>query len=442
MTAPYKTKAAAKRPSSKSRDSKPRATAQPETKADTAEWAARRLDEVMMARLGLGGSVTEEEAKPSSKKRKAKAGPPVAAARDTKTKKKKVEAEEEEQEEEQPHSFETEQVDGKPFGYSIFEKWLAVGGAESESDDSDDEAETGSWGEDNGEDYEDEDEDADEVDSDQEDFQSDDEFTGLTGGDSEDEEEEEGTSPQPSSLGPQVIVFQDAVRSTETQSALLASTSQNTKSAYRAFMSSSIKKQTSSAKPPKKLSAREAEQETLDLQHDRDLADLLRTSKLVEQFTTSELTGADRRAHMRDKVVALGGKAAKLKIPRQIQMGMDVKERQRGAQRLQEAKDLGTYHAKFKTQIMGAQGQKDLAAKTDRIKERVKHRSRGIDGGFGSFRNGTLHVGKDEMERVEKMGKKPARGGGGGGGRGRGGGGRGGGRGGRSSGKKPTKIRR
>ncbi|KAI8590419.1 hypothetical protein BDZ88DRAFT_102752 [Geranomyces variabilis] len=396
----------------------------------------------MMARLGLGGSEAEEEPKPSSKKRKAKAGPPVAAARDTKKKKKKVEAEqkeEEEQEEEQPLSFETEQVDGKhgkPFGYSVFERWLAVGGAESENEDSDDKVETGSWGEDNDED------DEDEVESDQEDFQSDDEFTGVTGGDSEDEEEEEGTSPQPSSSGPQVIVFQDAVRSTEIQSGLLASTPQNTKSAYRAFMSSSIKKQTSSAKPPKKLSAREAEQETLDLQHDRDLADLLRTSKLVEQFTTSELTGADRRAHMRDKVVALGGKAAKLKIPRQIQMGMDVKERQRGAQRLQEAKDLGTYHAKFKTQIMGAQGQKDLAAKTERIKERVKHRSRGIDGGFGSFRNGTLHVGKDEMERVEKMGKKPARGGGGGGGRGRGGGGRGGGRGGRSSGKKPTKIRR
>ncbi|KAJ3145700.1 hypothetical protein HDU89_006935 [Geranomyces variabilis] len=436
MTAPYKTKAAAKRPSSKSRDFKPRASAQPETKADTAEWAARRLDEVMMARLGLGGSVAEEEPKPS-KKRKAKAGPPVAAARDTKKKKKKVEAEQEEneeQEEEQPQSPETEQVDGKPFGYGIFERWLAVGGAESENDASDDEVETGSWGEDNDE--------VDEVESDQEDFQSDDEFTGLTGGDGEDEEEEEGTSPQPSSSGPQVIVFQDAVRSSETQSALLASTPQNSKSAYRAFMSSSIKKQTSSAKPPKKLSAREAEQETLDLQHDRDLADLLRTSKLVEQFTTSELTGADRRAHLRDKVVALGGKAAKLKIPRQIQMGMDVKERQRGAQRLQEAKDLGTYHAKFKTQIMGAQGQKDLAAKTERIKERVKHRSRGIDGGFGSFRNGTLHVGKDEMERVEKMGKKPARGGGGGGGRGRGGGGRGGGRGGRSSGKKPTKIRR
>ncbi|KAJ3161045.1 hypothetical protein HDU86_007664 [Geranomyces michiganensis] len=471
MPAPQNARPAAKRSSTRSKDSKPQGSQRLESKADTAEWAARRLEEVMMARLGLGGGGSGDAAAELSvaggKKRKAKAAPADGAAKAVKKKSKKLAKEEEGEEgeeEKDKHASLAKRTEreGKLGGnkskrdeLSLLsaddnQRWLDLSGAESENEDDDG----------NLDDYYDEDEDEDEdadgrftSDSEQ-DFQSDDEFSSRAGGLHEVEDDDDShaasnespttsspnnsTSNEQSTAGPQVIVFQDAARAPPTTSALLAST--NTKAAYRAFMSSSIKKQTTAA-PRTKLSAREAEQEQQDQQHDRDLAELLRDSKLVEQFTRNELTGADRRAHMREQVVALGGKPAKLKVPRNIQMGMDVKERARGAQRLQEAKDLGTYHSSLKTQIMGAQGQKDLKAKTDRIKERVKHRSRGIDGGFGSFRNGTLHIGKDEMERVEKMGK-PARGGGGGGGRGRGGGGGRGGRGRGSSGKKPTKIRR
>ncbi|KAI8921971.1 hypothetical protein DFJ77DRAFT_5767 [Powellomyces hirtus] len=243
-----------------------------------------------------------------------------------------------------------------------------------------------------------------------------------------------GAPPPPG--GPQVVVFQDATRN--------PTTPVGTSYERRSFMSSDIKKLAVGPDGGKKLSKKEATQEVQDQQHDRDLAELIRASKLVEQYTAAQLTGNDRRKYMASKVAELGGHVPKTKTPRAIQMGMDVKERERGAKRLQDAKDLGIYHSSLKTQIMGAQGQKDLEAKTSRIKERVKHRSRGIDGGFGSFKNGTLHIGKEDFARVEKMDK--GRGGGGRGGRGGGGGrgrgrGRGGGRGGASA-KKPTKFRR
>ncbi|KAJ3005366.1 hypothetical protein HKX48_000727, partial [Thoreauomyces humboldtii] len=193
-----------------------------------------------------------------------------------------------------------------------------------------------------------------------------------------------------------VVVFQDATS---------RSAAAGSKNDWRAFMSSDIRK-VSGEKPVQHLTKKEAEQEAEDKKHDRDLADLIKTSKLIEDHMASELTGNERRKHMAARVAELGGRTAKTRTPRAIQMGMDVKERERAARRLQDAKDLGVYHSSLKTQIMGEQGQKDLEQKTSRIKDRVKHRSRGIDGGFGSFRNGTLHVGKEDFERVEKQGKR------------------------------------
>ncbi|KAI9092690.1 hypothetical protein DFS34DRAFT_569147, partial [Phlyctochytrium arcticum] len=218
-----------------------------------------------------------------------------------------------------------------------------------------------------------------------------------------------------------VVEFKDPTRNR-------AASSNGTKGAQRAFMSSSIKKLNSDGKPTKPLSKEDEELEKEDDQHDRDLMDLLQTTKLIEEYNEDQLAGADRRRHMFSKLEGLGVKSAKPKAPRAVRYGMEQKEKERGQKRLQEAKDLGTYHANYRTQIMGEAGVKEKATNLRRIKDKVKERSRGIAGDFGKFRNGTLHLSKDEIAGVEKQaakvrGKSRGRGRGGSSGGGRGGGG-------------------
>ncbi|KAI8826773.1 uncharacterized protein EV422DRAFT_10414 [Fimicolochytrium jonesii] len=236
-----------------------------------------------------------------------------------------------------------------------------------------------------------------------------DEGSSGVGGDDDDDDDEEPATTLPglsksnsnATRDPKIVVFTDT-STTHTRST-------GSKGDWKAFMSSSIKRLSSVPKPASKLTPTEAAQEVQDVQNDRSLAELLRASKLIDDYTAATLTGRDRRRHLEQRTIALGGHKAKVNVPQQIKTGMDAAERARAAKRLQTAKELGLYHASLKTQIMGATGEKEREARTERIRERVKHRSRGVEGGFGSFRNGVLKVSKAEIESVEKTARRVAK---------------------------------
>ncbi|KAJ3245074.1 hypothetical protein HK104_007989, partial [Borealophlyctis nickersoniae] len=212
------------------------------------------------------------------------------------------------------------------------------------------------------------------------------------GEEDEDEDEDDGKGfgePPSGSKGPSVVVFNDT--SVGRQEA------PRSKADWKAFMSSEIKKVSGEVKR-RKITREEAQQDAEDDQHDRELMDLLKTTKLVEQYTSSELTGADRRKYLEKKVVELGGMPEKRKAPLPMRIGMAKKEQERAAKRVQEAKDMGLYHSSLKTQILGSTGR---AALDDKVsKKRQARTNRGIDGGFGTFKNGTLFVGQKDIAAV------------------------------------------
>ncbi|TPX72117.1 hypothetical protein SpCBS45565_g00719 [Spizellomyces sp. 'palustris'] len=326
-----------------------------------ADWAAARLEAAMMARLGFGGA--------SGRKRKAHENSSEPISKAIIAKRKKVDGIEEE----------GEDGDGESVSDEDFEPGRGSGaGSESESE-NDVEVAAGSGHV-------------------LEDMRSDDdEWDGEYDDDlEEDNDSDEDTSEQEKFLstvtatGPEVVVFQDT---SAQRSAPVGS-----KGDWKTFMSSNISKLSGEGKPTN-LTKEEADQEEQDNQHDRDLMELLKTTKLIEEYNASQLAGTDRRKYMQEKLVELGAKPAKPKAPRAIRMGMELKEKERAAKRLEEAKNMGTYHSSLKAQIMGEAGKKEKESKVKRIKERVKARSRGIDEGGGG---GEAEAGVEEEEEVEE----------------------------------------
>ncbi|RUP49962.1 hypothetical protein BC936DRAFT_140854 [Jimgerdemannia flammicorona] len=219
---------------------------------------------------------------------------------------------------------------------------------------------------------------------------------------------------------PEIVVFDG--------SSLKKPVAGNSKVEYKAFMSSKVSKLEPPPPPPPK-SVKEMEEEEKNLQNDRELQELLKTSKLLEEYQVEEMSGKERRKFTEQKLVALGVKASKgLKVPTIISLGMQQKRKEREAKELEEAKHLGLYHHTQKHLYPTG----SASAKPDGGKFR---RDRGLGMGIGKFKEGVLTLSKQDIARVE--GTVPSRGGRGGrrGGRGCGrGGGKGGGRGGRGGG--------
>ncbi|KAI9364481.1 hypothetical protein DFJ73DRAFT_809653 [Zopfochytrium polystomum] len=57
------------------------------------------------------------------------------------------------------------------------------------------------------------------------------------------------------------------------------------------------------------VTAEEEKQDREDDAHDKELMDLLKTSRLIEELTTAELSGKSRRKHLSWKLLELGAEA-------------------------------------------------------------------------------------------------------------------------------------
>ncbi|KAJ3032832.1 hypothetical protein HK097_005059, partial [Rhizophlyctis rosea] len=347
-----------------------KATSSDSTDTAAAEWAAKRLEAAMAARLGFDFGDLEPS---SSKKRKRtdfKASKPKA-------RKASPPAEEDE-------DFESISEADVDSSFVDLDEPVPKGKHVLDDMRSDDEEwDDGSGDEESGEE-DDEGEEDEEVES---------LFATLSS--SSKRGSISATPGSANAAGPTVVVFNDPSGRKE---------SSGTAADWRSFMSDKVKN-VAGERPKPKISRKEAEQDAEDDQHDRDLMDLLKTTKLVEQYTADELVGRDRRKYNQQKVIELGGKAPKAaKAPLPMRIGFKMGLERIANKKLQEAKDMGMYHSTLKTQIMGSTA---LAAKQAEQTKRSKARKdKGIDFGFGSFKNGTLHVAKSAIEAVERGPKR------------------------------------
>ena len=84
-------------------------------------------------------------------------------------------------------------------------------------------------------------------------------------------------------------------------------------------------------------------------------------------------------------------------MPLAIHKGMKEKKREREQKRLEEAKNLGLYDKSLK-HLYAPSGGKE--------KEKKRNRDPGITNGIGHMKGGTLHIGKQDLVRVQKIGGK------------------------------------
>ena len=128
--------------------------------------------------------------------------------------------------------------------------------------------------------------------------------------------------------------------------------------------------------------------------------------------------GASKK-ELRGATVGRGWGEAKVKaqdmaaMPAAMRAGMRKKEMERQDKRVELAKELGTYHPSLKrVKEVGS----DLILGTRRLEKEQRTREKGVGMGVGTFRNGTLKIGKAERERIEgsRGGKTRGRGGRGG----------------------------
>ncbi|KAI8900774.1 hypothetical protein BC833DRAFT_580480 [Globomyces pollinis-pini] len=114
--------------------------------------------------------------------------------------------------------------------------------------------------------------------------------------------------------------------------------------------------------------------------------DLLKTTKLVEQYTSSELTGKDRLNHMKKKIVELGGKPLK---PEKISLPIFIGMKKAAQDRVDKKNE-----------------------KALRPKSRKKKIDNGIIGSVGKIKNGMMKVSKKIIDAVESGGKRKKKSGG------------------------------
>ncbi|KAL0097828.1 hypothetical protein J3Q64DRAFT_1715360 [Phycomyces blakesleeanus] len=191
--------------------------------------------------------------------------------------------------------------------------------------------------------------------------------------------------------GPTVVVFDG--------SSLRKKATGESKAEKRAFMSSKISKpEPSLSAIPKPLSEKDQEEEEENDRHDKDLKELLATTKLLEEYQLEEMSGKERRKHMMAKMEALGVKAsANGKVPLAMHLGMEAKKSERQQQKLQNAKDLGLY---------------DKSTRHLYVDKKEKERSKdtGITNGIGKMKGAMLTISKNELKRVSRQGVKKAKG--------------------------------
>ncbi|EJD53822.1 hypothetical protein AURDEDRAFT_110563 [Auricularia subglabra TFB-10046 SS5] len=234
--------------------------------------------------------------------------------------------------------------------------------------------------------------------------------SGSEGGsdDESDRSEAERKSASPPRAGPRVVVF------SQNGTAERASSSVNRK----AFMSSKVSKMRAEATQSRTAEdAEDEEEEKSNTRNDILLHELVQNSLLSGALDAGDKkTPSQKRKALEGRAMELAGTVKRgrgqriLKTterghaPRRIREGMEAKEADLNAKRLEEAKNVGNYHPTIKKLFGG----------DERAPQRK--RERGLSLGVGKFVGGTLKLTPRDLAKV-----RGASGGGGRGGRGGGG---------------------
>lgn len=196
--------------------------------------------------------------------------------------------------------------------------------------------------------------------------------------------------PSKSVTAATVVVFNDPSKN---------KTLEDDKGDYKAFMSSKVAKMIA---PPR--SVQEVKEDDESRQHDVNLQDLLKTTRLLEDYDAENLIGKERKRHMKKRVAEAGLGDMKEHRPRNIAMGMMAKQDSRDRQRLQEAKELGLYHSSTKHLY------ETTLQKAKNVQKEKYRRDRGIGPGVGRFKGGVLTLSEQDIQRVQNSGTKKSNG--------------------------------
>ncbi|ORZ08415.1 hypothetical protein BCR42DRAFT_425101 [Absidia repens] len=194
------------------------------------------------------------------------------------------------------------------------------------------------------------------------------------------------TSPQ----DPKVVVFDGT--------SLYKRPTMESKMAKKAFLSGKANISDISAAVSETVTTTTKEDDDDDMENnrkDKELKELLATSKLLEEYQMDEMTGKEKRNHMLGKLDTLGFKAApNVKRSLTMHLGMEGKKKERQQQKLQEAKDTGLYDKSLKHLYVST-------------KKKQRNRDAGITNGIGKMQGATLTISQRELGKLQRQGSKP-----------------------------------
>ncbi|KAI9021282.1 hypothetical protein DFJ74DRAFT_607172 [Hyaloraphidium curvatum] len=170
---------------------------------------------------------------------------------------------------------------------------------------------------------------------------------------------------------------------------------------FKSFMSSKVSKTLAANAPKTPLpTAAEAAQDKQDDLHDKELMSLLRSTQLIEQLTSAELQGAERRSYLAQRAVELGLRPERRpKVPRAILQGMREKGKERAKKEIQELKETG---------MLTGSARRKIEARIDAPKRKKKFRPPPNEVGTVGRMNkeGILVVSKRTIKQVEREGER------------------------------------
>ncbi|KAL1662469.1 hypothetical protein GGF50DRAFT_58857 [Schizophyllum commune] len=148
-----------------------------------------------------------------------------------------------------------------------------------------------------------------------------------------------------------------------------------------------------------------------------------RTALLGRLHELASASGASGKSTLKQSRPGMGSKVIKTTErnahAKAVREGLLRKQKELAARKVEEAKELGTYHPSLK-RALGATDEELVG------RERAGRRERGLKMGVGKFKGGVLRLGREDIARVEGRGEgrgsRGGRGGWGGRGMGRGGG--------------------
>ena len=156
------------------------------------------------------------------------------------------------------------------------------------------------------------------------------------------------------------------------------------------------------------------EADRTNLQHDKELEQLLHSQLFTSREHTSKMSAGDRMRMYEGRLLEIAGKAAigsgasqlkkseHKKASGAVRTGLEKHDKDMKKLELQRAKDMGIYDKSLKHLYEGAQGKSKATKRAfgSVNADRDNKRSKGLGMGVGSFRNGMLNISKSEIDSV------------------------------------------